>query len=256
MKNIQLEKKGAVTIIRLNRPAKLNAFDIVMMDELAAAFEEIKLSQGTHVVLLTGAGKAFCSGIDLDTLNPKHSRLGFDDLPPIIEKWQATLNSLAALPQITIAVINGVCFGGGVEMVLACDFRLASSKALFSLPEVKLGIIPDLGAIPRLVRLVGIAHAKEIILRARNFSALEALRLGLVNRVSEPGDVNGQAQKWAGEFIRMPISALAQAKRLINLAADQTLADSLRWGTDTQIKLLKSPEFRQAIANIKSAGES
>lgn len=256
MKAIQLERKGAITTIRLNRPTKLNAFDLVMMEELATAVEEIGKTPGTRVVFLTGAGKAFCSGIDLELLNPKHNQIKFDDLPAILEKWQKTLNTLEALPQITISIINGACLGGGVEMALACDFRLASSKALFAVPEVKLGIIPDLGGIPRLVRLLGVARAKEVILRARNFSALEALRLGLVNRVSEPGDLNGQAQKWAGEFIRMPTAALIQAKQLIDLAADQSLSESLRWGSDSQIKLLMSPEFRAAVSQPKRADDS
>ena len=214
MKTIQMEKKGALTTVRLNRAAKLNAFDREMMSELAQAFAEMRASSQTRVLYLTGAGKAFCSGIDLSVLNPKEGGVQLDQVPTILHEWQDTLTALEDLPQITIAVINGICFGGAVEMALCCDFRLASSRAIFSMPEVKLGIIHDLGGIPRLVRLVGVAHAKEIILRARNFSALEALRLGLVNRVSDPGDLNGQAQKWANEFTRLQIGRASCRERV------------------------------------------
>lgn len=248
MKYVRLEQNEAIATLTLNRPQKLNSLSVELMDELAQALEEIAPSTA-RVVILGGAGRAFCAGIDLGLLaGAGAGEAGPAQIREIGARWQATLTALEGLPQVTIAIVNGVAYGAAIELMLCCDFRFASSRASFGMQEVKFGIVPDLGGIPRLVRSVGVARTKEIILRARNFGAMEALRLGLVNRVTEPGDLAGQARQWAEIFARTPMAALTHAKRLINAAPEQLLADSLRLALEAQVELMQLPEFKAALA--------
>lgn len=247
-KNLKLQSDSEILTVSLNRPQTLNAFTPEMFDDLSALCDELAESAETRVVIFTGAGKSYSSGLDLNIFTHNAVQWTQDEFRVIIRHWQDTFNKIEALPQITIAAVNGVCLGAGLEMILACDFRICSSRATLALPEVKFGILPDLGGITRLTRLVGPAWSKEIILRGRNVSALEALRIGLLNRVADPGDMPGIARNWAQQFARLPFKALSLSKKLINAAYDTELPQALKAAEYAQLQLLASDDFRAAIA--------
>jgi enoyl-CoA hydratase/carnithine racemase len=249
-KNLKLQSDQTILTVSLNRPQALNAFTPEVMDDLSALCDELQESDEIRVVIFTGAGKAFSSGLDLNLFLQVLSEWTQDDLRVLIRRWQETFNKIEALPQITIAAVNGVCLGMAVEMIVACDFRISSSRATFALSEVKFGIIPDLGGITRLTRLVGPAWAKEVILRARNVSAMEALRIGMVNRVADPGDMPGIARNWAQQFVKLPFKALSHSKKLINATFDTQLAQALKAAEYAQLQLIGSEEFAAAVAQF------
>jgi enoyl-CoA hydratase len=255
-KNLRVETKDAIITLTLNRSHALNALTREMIGDLGAAIEQIRADGGVRAVILTGAGRTFSTGADQAVLAQISEGMDLAEFRAEMERWQSVFNALADLPQITIAVINGLTLGGGVELALCCDFRFASSKAIFGMPEIKLGLAPDLGGIARLVRVVGPAHAKELILRGRNISAMEALRQGLVHRVADPGDVMGQARNWAMQMMEYSPRALALTKRLINATAEQPLVESLRAVVDVQMELAQSEAFRAAVksARVENGG--
>ena len=193
-KTLRLDSTNGITTVTLNRPNVRNALNIEVMEELRAFVEQLRDDATTRAVIVTGAGKVFSSGADVDML----TRIGGEFTPEQtrdeIRKWRATFDAFEALPQITIAAVNGIALGGGVVLALACDFRLASTRAIFGLPEIKLGMVLALGGTQRLTRLVGVSAAKEMILRGRNVTAIEAQRMGLVHRITEPGDLMGVAR--------------------------------------------------------------
>jgi enoyl-CoA hydratase/carnithine racemase len=251
-KNLKLQLDQNILTVSLNRPQTLNALSPELFDDLSALCDELGENTEVRVVILTGVGKAFSSGLDLKVFMQGAAQWTQDDLRVIIRRWQETFNKLEAVPQITIAAVNGVCLGAGLEMILACDFRICSSRATLALPEVKFGIIPDLGGITRLTRLVGPAWAKEIILRGRNVSALEALRIGLLNRVADPGDMPGIARNWAQQFSALPFKALSHTKKLINATFDTQLPQALKAAEYAQLQLIASDDFRAAIAALQA----
>lgn len=250
-KNLKLAQDQGILTVSLNRPQTLNAFNAAMFDDLAALCEELTSDESVRVVILNGVGKAFSSGLDLNLFTEALEKWTVDDLRVMIRKWQDTLNRVEALPQVTIAAVNGVCLGAGVELIVCCDFRVSSSRTTFGLPEIKYGIIPDLGGITRLTRIVGPAWAKEVILRGRNVTAMEALRIGLANRVADPGDMPGIARNWAQQFCKLPFKALAHAKKLVNTSFDAQLVQQLKAAEYAQLQLIGSDEFRAAIAALQ-----
>ncbi len=250
-KTLKLETVDHVATLSLNRPQTMNAMNLQFMDDLGAACEQLAGDAETRVVIITATGRAFSSGLDLNLFGQIGNTLQISDLPALVDHWQAVLNALENLPQVTVAAINGIKLGMAIELILCTDFRIASTRALFGMPEVKLGMIPDLGGIPRLVRTVGPAWAKEIIFRTRNFSAMEAVRVGLINRVAEHGDMMGLARKWANGFAALPAPAVREAKRLINATFDMDLATSLDKAKQAQLELLSNPEFWAAIQAMR-----
>lgn len=250
-KNLKVTTENQVMTVTLNRPQTLNSVTPEFMDELGALCDALGEDAETRTVIVTGAGKGFCSGLDLGFFARIGNQITPDDLRGLIRHWQDVFNKLENVPQVTIAGINGPCLGAGVELILTCDFRISSSRALFGLPEAKYGIIPDLGGITRLTRMVGPAWSKEMVLRARNISAMEALRIGLVNRVADPGDMLGIARNWAQQFNKLPPQALSHAKRLINSAYDSQLTQALHAAEYAQLQLLSSDEFRTALSAMR-----
>jgi enoyl-CoA hydratase/carnithine racemase len=246
-KTIRIESATHISTLTFKRSQKSNSITPEFMDELGTAVDQICHDSDTRCLIITGTGRAFCSGLDLDVLHQFAATPPTDGLPELLTRWQDVFSALERLPQLTVAAINGLVLGAGLEMALACDFRIASTRAFFGMPQVKLGVIPELGGIARLARTVGPAWTKEIIFRGRNFNAMEALRVGLVNRVSEPGDLLGTAQKWAAQFAILPPAAVRDAKELINATFDTDLSSSLRTGLDRQLRLVETEEFRVAV---------
>jgi len=196
--NIILEKKNAIAYVTVNRPKVLNALNMATMEELRAAFHDIKNDKDIRVVIFTGAGeKAFIAGADISELAKQDAVTGKE----YTHRGQSVLNLIENLGKPVICCINGFALGGGCELALACTLRIASRNAKLGQPEVKLGIIPGYGGSQRLPRLCGKGVAHELILTGEMISADEALRVGLVNRVVEPGELLATAEAIAKKII-------------------------------------------------------
>lgn len=220
---IELTRLGDVALIRLNRPEALNALSFAILREMRTMIAEAT-SSDARALLITGAGeKAFCAGADIKELRGR----ALMEQKRGAELGQAVFSELAEARQPSIAVINGYAFGGGLEMALACDFRLASPAAKLGLPEIELGLIPGYGGTQRLPRLIGEARATEMILTGRTVEAEEARRIGLVNQVVE-GDSIDAGVAFARRFTQYASPALSFARAAVRRAGETPLAEGLR----------------------------
>jgi len=216
MESIRLEDRGAVAVLTLDRPKALNALDRATLEALLARCRELAERREVRAVILTGEGRAFAAGADIAEMQA-HGPLEAEAFSRL---GHSAFAALEALPMPTIAAVNGFALGGGCELACACDWIYASSRARFGQPEVNLGIIPGFGGTSRLLRRVGVAWAKELVLMGSPIDAETALRIGLVNRVYAPEELVAAAVR-AGETIaaKGPL-AVAQAKRLLQEGQD------------------------------------
>ncbi len=227
----------AVATVTLNRPEALNAFNHDSYRGLITAAQKIKETPDVRVVILTGAGeRAFSAGMDLKMIAGGGSgssmmdkyRMGFDRLYGL--KSIFTMYEELAVP--VIAAINGHCLGAGFELSLCCDIRLCADHATFALPEMALGVIPDLGSTQRLPRMVGPGYAKELIITGRRIDAQEALRIHLVNHVYPRDQLMAEAKKLAAEMAKLNPRHVEGAKRAVNMSMSTPLDWGLRLETD------------------------
>ena len=218
---LNVERHGSVVWWRLVREGAANALSRGLVAELKAAASGV--GADVRAVVVTGAGKAFSAGADLK------ERRGFtlDETRRFLDELGGTLNTIAALRCPVIGALNGVAFGGGLELALACDVRIAAEGVTMGLVETRLGIIPGGGGTQRLARLVGPARAKELIFSGRRFDAAEALRWGIVQQVVPPGDLEAAAGKLADEIAGAGPLAVAEAKAAIDEGLAGSLADGL-----------------------------
>ena len=237
-----LNLEGHVLTITLNRPKKLNAFDAVMFAELDRAVETASENSNVRAVVFTGAGRAFCSGADLTSLTDYHSGVEGDTLARGIRQVQDVFDKVEALPQPTIAAINGHAVGAGLQLGLACDFRIAALGAKMGLSDVKIGIIPALGATTRLPRLIGIARTKQLILTGDLVTSEEALEMGLVNRLVEREALEDSVKELVEKLVSRAPLAMAAAKHLLNSGA------SLDEVASAQSRLIKSADALEGIS--------
>ncbi|MGE7111378.1 enoyl-CoA hydratase [Lysinibacillus sp. NPDC047702] len=217
--------EGNIGLITLTRPDAANAMSVQLLKELGATLDHISGDSAVRVVLLTGAGeKAFCAGADLK------ERKGMSDqqVKQIVQLIGATVTKVEALAQPVIAVLNGVAFGGGLELALACDLRIAAKHTKVGLTETSLGIIPGAGGTQRLPRLIGIGKAKELIYTARRLSAEEAKDYGIVEYVYEGHEVHAKAIQLALEMAKNAPLSLIQAKIAMNQGVEVDLASGLK----------------------------
>lgn len=222
-----------VAVLTINRPLKLNALTLAMYRELGDAFNQARDDDGIDVVILTGAGeRAFCVGADLTESIPALAADKFD-----ISEWDdAHLKSRPFFKPI-ITAVNGLCLGGGFEIMLATDVRIAASSAVFALPEPTLGIVPAGGTLVRLIRQIGHAHAMEILLSGDRFDADHMARVGVVNRVVPPDRLMDEARRVAARFRTNSAQALHAIKEatfsLYNLGWEAAFAGEARIGQRT-----------------------
>ena len=212
---VEVERADGVATVTLNRPQALNAFDTPQLQRLLEAIRGLREERAVRCVVLTGAGdKAFAAGADIKEMAAKSETeaMAFGRL------GHAVTAAVEGLPQPTIAAVNGYAFGGGCELALACDIRLASKRAQFSQPEVELGIPPGWGGTQRLPRLVGPGRAAELIFTGRRVAADEALRIGLVNAVYPADTLLAEATAMARRIAENSPRAIAAAKRALSLA--------------------------------------
>jgi len=236
-----LQVENNVAVVTLNRPDKANAFDGPMWLALEDAVKEIELKQSIKAVILTGAGKSFCGGLDIKqamaegiNLGDKTLRGGYEALHYLSEVF----SRYAKLPVPVIASIKGGCIGLGLELALACDIRVASDSAVFSIPEVSFGLVPDCGGTQRLPRLVGPAMAKELIFTGRRIDSTEALRIGLVNHVYPVEELDREVDQMAAEIAAQSFDALQASKRCIDTGIDAPLETGLHFETSSSESVL------------------
>jgi enoyl-CoA hydratase/carnithine racemase len=234
--------KGPVLTVTLNRAERLNAFNAEMFAELAQLLNAVSDVAGVRVVVFTGAGRAFCSGADLTSVSGYHAGAESDSLAQGIRQAQSVFDQVEGLPQPTIAAMNGHAVGAGLQLGLASDFRIVARGAKLGLSDVKIGIIPALGATTRLPRLIGLAKTKELILKGDLIGADEALEMGLVNEVVERESLEGSVRELAEKLSSRAPLAMAEAKRLLNSAA------SLEEVAEAQARLIKSADALEGIS--------
>ncbi|MEW6185216.1 MAG: enoyl-CoA hydratase/isomerase family protein [Thermodesulfobacteriota bacterium] len=229
---------GAIATVTLNRPEAMNAFNQDSYRGLLAASTTIKETPEVRAVIMTGAGeKAFSAGMDLKMIAGGGSgssllfggyRDGFDRLYGL----KSIFTSYEELAVPVIAAINGYCLGAAFELSLCCDIRICAEHAQFALPEMPLGVIPDLGSTQRLPRIIGPAYAKELLITGRRINAQEALRLTLVNHVYPKDQLLPEARKLAEEMAKLNPRHVAGAKRAVNMSLSTPLDWGLRLETD------------------------
>jgi enoyl-CoA hydratase/carnithine racemase len=271
--HILFERDDGVATVTLNRPAKLNAYTTEMGDEVVDAFARARADTAVRVAILTGAGRAFCAGVDLEHLRA-HLRAG----EPGSTEGVATVTSggpadaataeaeakhpprlgeedflrklpleLVAFPKPVIAAINGPAIGVGVTMTLPCDLRIAAEGAKLGLPFAKLGLLPGLGSTHLLPRLVGLARALELVLTGRTITAFEAAEIGLVNRVVPADELLAEARATARAMAECRPEVLAAAKAAVHHGAGATLAEAMRHEQDASAALRRPPAAKPSV---------
>jgi enoyl-CoA hydratase len=228
LQNVLIEQRGGVARVTVNRPDKLNALNVATRNDLVTAFEELGRDTEVRVVVITGAGdKAFVAGADINEF------AGMTAVGQRAAMKRGPFDAVEQCPKPVIAMINGFALGGGCELALACDIRIASSKSKFGQPEIKLGIIPGGGGTQRLTRLVGEGRAMELILTGDMIGAAEAERIGLVNYVVAPEELEAKTLEVANKIAEMSPIALAMAKQAVKNAARL----DLRAGLEAEVDL-------------------
>ena len=224
-KNILFNVAEGVARITFNRPKVLNAMNLEVMTELGDAVKICSLDDKISAVILTGAGeKAFVAGADISQMQNST----FLDVLKLMELGQNTLRLLETMAKPSIAAVNGFALGGGTEIALACDIRIAAETAMFGQPEILIGIIPGWGGTQRLPRIVGMGIAKELILAGGQINAQRAYEIGLVNKVVPAAELITEAEKFAKKLTRLPAFALKMAKNSINYGFDLPLDNALK----------------------------
>jgi enoyl-CoA hydratase len=223
-----VERRERVAIVTINRPEKRNALNIQTRADGAAVLEELRDDESIGVVIFTGAGdKAFIAGADIAEFAGRTAITQHD-----VMTGRSLFTAIDSFPKPVIAMINGYCLGGGNELALACDLRIASETASFGQPEINLGIIPGGGGTQRLTRLVGEGKAMELILTGEIIDAQTALRLGLVNMVVPAADLQGKTMEIANRIAEKSPVALRMAKEAVKLASRSNLDEGLRREVD------------------------
>jgi enoyl-CoA hydratase/carnithine racemase len=273
MQTISYEQNGPVGWLRLNRPERLNAMTLEMWEELAKLGESLGDDATIRCLVVIGEGRAFSSGIDVEHLlsggggnlfseagkgaassaeSPSSGGRMEDKLVGRIADIQEAYTWLADAPYPTIAALRGYALGGGLQLALACDLRVAARGTKLAMPEHKYGLLPDLGGTYWLPRIVGPARAKELIFTGETIDADEALRIGLVNRLVEEADLEAAVAALADKIAGQPPIAVRGSKRAIDKASGQSLGEGLRDAAVGQAECIRSADFVEAMkANLE-----
>jgi len=241
LETMRCEVNGHLARLRLNRPAALNAANWAWVQDLVTATDYLAQSSETHVVIVSGEGRAFCSGLDTKELAKGNlTREWF-------ATWEKGVSALATLDAITIAAIQGYCLGGGLQVTLACDLRIATSDAILSIPAVREGVVAALGPM-RLAHIIGAGPAKQLCFLGRRFSAQEGLTMGLLAEVCQPELLEQRALAMANELLAIPFTALKHTKRQIDQSFTQDFDTLLNEMVDAEEECIHSPEHKAVMA--------
>lgn len=243
MDYVKVEQDGGIITLTIDRQEKLNALDSQVVEEIGQALLEVE-SEGPNAIIVTGAGeKSFVAGADIAAM----SEMDPIEAKRFAEIGHAAMALLDKSPVPTIAAVNGFALGGGCEIALACDIRIAAENALFGFPEVGLGILPGMGGTQRLPRLIGPALAKELIFTGRRIGADEAHRIGLVNRVVPEGEALAIAGELAAEISANGPIAVRHAKAAANRALDVDLISGLEYEADQFALLFATGDAKEGM---------
>lgn len=243
---VKSRRLGEVFEITLNRPEARNTINEAMQAQLSRAFDqaEREYQDGARVVLLRAAGRVFSAGIDVNQFLTLDEGLR-DNLFPTTERYQTLANQIERSSLPVICVLQGYCLGMALELALACDFRIAAERTKLGLPETRLGIIPDVGGTTRLVKLVGVARAKELVLTGRHIEAADALEWGLLNAVYPRDELEQGVAQLIESLVAAAPLAVSYAKRVINDIADNPRGLHIEaWA---QAQLFRTSDFQRAV---------
>ena len=246
MEFVKYEVNGAVGTITLDRPKALNALNSAVLDELNEVLDQVDLDT-VRALIITGAGdRSFVAGADIGEMSTLTKAEG----EAFGKKGNDLFLKIEHFPIPVIAAVNGFALGGGNELAMSCDFRIASENAVFGQPETGLGITPGFGGTQRLARLVGMGYAKMMVYAARNIKADEALRIGLVNEVVAPEELMNEANKYASLIARNAPIALRAAKKAINEGYEKEIADAV--GVEEKLfgSCFESEDQKEGMANF------
>jgi len=247
VKTVAIE--DGVAVITLNRPAVMNALNMQLREEIMALCHALDADPAVQVAIFTGAGdKAFCAGADLKERGSRSTEGMYDERRFLRAKW---VGAVAGMAKPTIAAINGYCLGGGLELALQCDLRIAAEEAQFGLPEVTLGFLPGAGGTQRLPRLIGLQRAKEMILTGKRINAAEAERLGIVLRVVPRAQLLPAAMELARAIAKNPRIAVIQAKVALNASQETMLSGGLQAENEAWLPCLLSDTWKAKVARFK-----
>lgn len=233
--------------ITLNRPDRLNAFAGSMRDDLHAAIARADGDEAVRVLVITGAGRGFCAGADLEVTSALAARGDDAAFEALVEAGMGVVLRLHAVTKPVVAAVNGPAAGAGASLALACDLRIASERASFSVGFNRIGLHPDWGATYFLPRVVGAARAAELVLTARIVDAEEAHRIGIFQRVVPAEAFDGEVRAVARELAEKPPLALAAAKRTLAASLESDLAAMLEAEREAQMRCFRSADAREGI---------
>ena len=248
-----VDRVDNIATVTLNRPAKLNAVNERMIGELIQLFTELRDDTITRFVIFTGAKRAFSAGADLKTLEFMSKDLKAIRMGQLL--GHDLMRTLENLEQITIAAVNGPAMGAGLALAMACDFRIASKDAFFTIPEAAIGILFIWGCIPRLVRLIGPAKAKELIMTADSVDAKEALAIGLVSKVVPPDQLIQVAHELARKISSRAPLAVRMAKKIVNATSPANLGDLYLCEPEIVERLCFSQDFLEGVKALEEKRE-
>ena len=246
--NVRIDRRAdGVATVRVDRPP-LNALSGALLEELGSAAHELGEDSNVKAVVVLGGAKAFAAGADISEFG------GPDEARAISRRFRAAFDAIGRIPRPVIAAINGVALGGGLELALACDLRIAADNARVGQPESLLGVMPGAGATQRLPRLIGPARAKELIWSGRQVKAEEALVIGLVDRVAPAADLEDTALAWAATFASGAVVAMGVAKIVIDGSLDTRLADGLDLETDAFAEVFSTEDAATGVRSFLEHG--
>ncbi len=244
---VHLERRDdGVAVITLDNP-KVNAISGLLRAQLRAAAGELT-ARPPGAVVITGGARIFAAGADISEFG------GVEEARSIGADFHATLDAVAAIPRMVIAAVSGYALGGGCELALACDYRIASERAVFGQPEILLGIIPGGGGTQRLARLVGSSRAKDIVLSGRQVKADEAFRIGLADEIVAPEELHDRALAYAASLASGALVAQALSKQAIDEGMSRSLADGLAVERQLFAQVFESDDSRTGVSSFLEHG--
>lgn len=245
-KAVVLDVNENIATITMNRPEVLNAMNPAWVEDFSAAVKEVGSNDSVRAVIVTGAGRAFCAGGDLN--HPSFSMDNYEDRRPSTELGYGIATMMRKMPKPVIAAVNGAAVGAGVSVAVACDLRVAGESSFFRLDFVKVGVMPDMGCTVKLAHIVGQSKAIEMAMLAKKVDAQEALRLSLVHEVVEDSEVMNAAQKMAGKLAAMPPLALRYIKRGTYELPQQPYDQAMQTESENINYLMGTEDCREGIA--------
>ncbi|MEG6584778.1 short-chain-enoyl-CoA hydratase [Dendrosporobacter sp. 1207_IL3150] len=243
--NLQCEVSGGIVTITLSRPKALNALNEAMLRELDDLLDELEKDHSVKTIIITGSGtKSFVAGADISEMQP----LSVEEGCEWAKLGQSVFSKIEKLPKPVIAAVNGFALGGGCELAMACDIRIASAKAKFAQPEVSLGITPGYGGTQRLPRLVGKGRAKELLFTGEMIDAAEAYRIGLVNKVVEPEQLMTAAITMAEKIINCAPLAVQMCKAAVNKGIETDLDTGIAYEAEVFGRCFATSDQKEGMA--------